>query len=199
MKITKLHTRKTGLHGFALTEVLLAIAVIVIIGIAAYPLYKNARTSSEVEAMANDIAIIQTNAQTLYSGQSSYTGISMDQLNSAGLVPDDLKATDSSSGTPTTTYTNSWGGAVTLVPAPGGVLTAGAGFTIGMAGIPQTACTQLVNRVAPSFLGIAKDVGKGDVKGGTPAAPTTKVNLSALATACDPTTNATGTLYFTAR
>ncbi len=50
---------------------MLAITVIVIIGIAAYPLYKNARTSSEVEAMANDIAILQTNAQTLYSGQSS--------------------------------------------------------------------------------------------------------------------------------
>lgn len=189
MKITKLHARKAGLRGFALTEVLLAIAVIVIIGIAAYPLYKNARTSSEVEAMANDIAILQTNAQTLYSGQSSYTGISIGQLKGAGLVPDDLGVADSSA----TKGTNSWGGDVTIDPsvALGGV-TAAAGFTITFTGIPQSACTQLVNRVAPSFLVISD--GTTIVKDTT----TNKVSITNLASVCG-TGGTAPTLAFTAR
>lgn len=192
MKITKLNTHKAGLRGFALTEVLLAIAVIVIIGIAAYPLYKNARTSSEVEAMANDIAIVQTNAQTLYSGQSSYAGITMDQLNTAGLVPDDLK-TCTGTTTVTCTYNNSWGGVVSLVSSPSVQIPKDSGFTIGMTVVPQTACTQLVNRVAPSFLAIGTTAGAGDIK--SPATP--KVDLTALGTACGKTGGAS--LYFTAQ
>ncbi len=180
--------------GFALTEVLLAIAVIVIIGIAAYPLYKNARTSSEVEAMANDIAILQTNAQTLYSGQSSFTTITEKQLEDAGLAPDDLKTATSG------VWNNSWGGFVYLKPSPAiGGLAANAGFTITLTAIPQSACTQLVNRVAPSFLaiGIGTDgtSNDGSIKGGN-ATNMTKVDVTKIAAACPA---AGGTLAFTAR
>jgi prepilin-type N-terminal cleavage/methylation domain-containing protein len=193
MKITKLHSRKTGLRGFALTEVLLAIAVIVIIGIAAYPLYKNARTSSEVEAMANDIAVIQTNTQTLFSGQSSYAGLNMDLLNTAGMVPDDLRGDDG--GTPpVSTYTNSWGGDVTIAATGASdPLPQNAGFTIILTKVPKSACTQLVARVAPSFLAIGTSSQKDVMK-----TVTGKVDVAQTATSCN-NVGAGASLAFTAR
>ncbi len=113
----------------------------------------------------------------------------MTQLDSAGLVPDDLKPIVATGGV------NSWGGNVTLDPAvAGGGVAASAGFTIGMTGIPQTACTQLVNRVAPSFLTIGNTAKGAEVKDTT----TNKINLTALATACGTDASA-ATLYFTAR
>lgn len=77
--------------GFALTEVLLSVAVIVIIGIAAYPLYQNSRTSSTVEQMANEITQISTNLQKVNNGQGNYNGASLDVLKNTGLLPDTLK------------------------------------------------------------------------------------------------------------
>lgn len=185
MKIQSLKNQKKNKKGFALTEVLLAIAVIVIIGIAAYPLYKNARTSSEVEAMANDMAIIQTSSQTLYSGQSGYAGppgISTAQLETAGMAPDDLKTSGAGP------WQNSWGGTVTVLPTTATVagLNAGSGFTIELTNVPTTACTQIVNRVAPSFLAIGAGSGStvDNIKGGLSATDPTRVDVDALATAC---------------
>jgi len=176
---------------------MLAITVIVIIGIAAYPLYKNARTSSEVEAMANDIAILQTNSQTLFSGQSSYSTITNLLLANAGMSPDDIKTATPDVGV----WKNSWGGDVFVKPSTAiGGLTANAGFTITMTGIPQSACTQLVNRVAPSFLAIGTGAADGSandglIKGGS-ATNMTKVDVTQISNVCLP---AGGTLAFTAR
>lgn len=189
MKITQFSRSNTkNKKGFALTEVLLAIAVIVIIGIAAYPLYKNARTSSEVEAMANDIAILQTNAQTLYTGQSSYNGLTIGLMKGAGLVPDDLGVVDSTS----TKGSNSWGGDVTILPnATVGSLVANSGFTIVFTGVPQSACTQLVNRVAPSFLAIGDSTTLNNIKDLTGG-----VQVANIPTVC---VSAGASLAFTAR
>ena len=184
MKIQSLKNHKKNAKGFALTEVLLAIAVIVIIGIAAYPLYKNARTSSEVESMANDIAIIETSTQTLYSGQSAFTGLTPTQLENAGMVPDDLKT-----GT-VGTWNNAWGGTVSIAPASNGAA-ADSLFAVTVSNIPQSACTQLVNRVAPSFLMI------GDTSTADSIKPMNgKVNINNIANVC---VAAGASLVFTAR
>ncbi len=169
-------------NGFALTEVLLAIAIIIIVGIAAYPLYKNARTSSEVEEMANDIAILQTNTQKLYFGQSGYAGINLNILNNAGLVPDDLKpVTVAGNGT------NVWGGSVFLAPGP----TIENGFAIAMTNVPKSACTQLITNIAPSFLVIGTTTGSSYIKDET--TNKNKIDIAVLNQAC----NSLGsTIYF---
>ena len=94
MKIKKRYTR----NGFALTEVLLAVAVIIIVGVSAYGLYANARNSARVEAMANDMVSIKTSAKMIYSGQGSYNpppagsnNLTTLVLEKAGMAPPDLK------------------------------------------------------------------------------------------------------------
>jgi type II secretory pathway pseudopilin PulG len=64
--------------GFALTEVLMAIAVIIVIGIVAYPLYTQSRQDAAVNQVYNDIALVRTtvdtNRDTILSGQNSAQG-----------------------------------------------------------------------------------------------------------------------------
>ncbi|MEY2167617.1 MULTISPECIES: prepilin-type N-terminal cleavage/methylation domain-containing protein [unclassified Rhodanobacter] len=50
--------------GFALTEVLLSIAVIVIIGIVAYPLYASSRDAATVEKIRNEATMVLSSADT---------------------------------------------------------------------------------------------------------------------------------------
>jgi Tfp pilus assembly protein PilE len=78
--------------GFALTEVLMAIAVIIIVGIAAYPLYTNSRENSDVEAVINKIvnlkSIVDQNL-TNVNQVAQLGGDNLDQeLVQLGLVPD---------------------------------------------------------------------------------------------------------------
>ncbi len=173
--------------GFALTEVLLAIAVIVIIGIVSYPLYKNAQTSSKVEEMANTLAILSTNAQTLKQGQSNFNQINIVMMDWNGMVPDEIKPIASSMGT------NPWGGFVNLTPTQDWTgLAQNTGFMITVTNIPSDSCVKLVNRVAPSFLTIL-DAHLEFIKDTT----TNKVDVLKLTKGCeDPTVNA---IMFSAR
>ncbi len=165
--------------GFALTEVLLSIAVIIIIGVASYPLYKEASTSNKVEDMANQIAILQTNVHTLYAGQSSYAGISIDQLNTSGLVPEALKTYFNNGASTTTFYKNVWGGNIMITSSVAGMgMPANSAFAISLWDVPQDACVKLANRVAPAFMSI-RGAGPLVVKN-----VNEKVDIDALNTAC---------------
>ncbi len=89
--------------GFALTEVLLSIAIIVIIGIVVYPLYANARESAKIESVKNaatqilatgDIYSKSFKSQAMSSGQYvdvmkfyAASGILPDGLTDAGMGP----------------------------------------------------------------------------------------------------------------
>ena len=100
------------------------------------------------------------------------------------MAPDDLKTGVAG------VWNNSWGGTVTINPAPAVAgLIANAGFTITVANVPTSACTQLVNRVAPSFLAIgtgAAASGANDaiIKGTVGGTNATKVDVGATATLC---------------
>ena len=143
MNLAYLQKPNVTKKGFALTEVLLAIAVIVIIGIAAYPLYKNARTSSEVEVTANDLAILDTNLHVLYAGHN-YDTVTNKLIEDSGMAPEDLKTGISG------TWVNAWGGVVQVQPQ-----TYGLGnnymYTVVLTQVPPDACQKLVTRVAPNF------------------------------------------------
>jgi type II secretory pathway pseudopilin PulG len=186
MKNINFLKKNSSKKGFALTEVLMAIAVIIIIGIAAYPLYRNARVSSQVEGTANDLALLQTNVQTLYSGQPNYTGLTPSQIETAGLAPDDIKT-----GT-VGTWDDTWGGLIFVAPlaATEGNYQANSLFTVSLANVPTGACTQLVNRVAPAFAligtGTSTDGTNGGlVKGNNGTTTENVVDVTNLATLCD--------------
>jgi type II secretory pathway pseudopilin PulG len=61
--------------GFALTEVLMAIAVIIIVGIAAYPLYTSSRTNADVTQRANEVVALNSYMQELFSQQQDSSAL----------------------------------------------------------------------------------------------------------------------------
>lgn len=81
--------------GFALTEVLLAIAVIVIVGITAYPLYKSSRQTADIEGLMNVISSLRKNVDENYNvlknTEAQQSGQNFDQvLFNLGLIPDGI-------------------------------------------------------------------------------------------------------------
>jgi Tfp pilus assembly protein PilE len=92
MKILNKNKNKKR-KGFALTEVLMAIAVIIIIGIAAYPLYKHARVNADVEKYNTLIVSLNDYVVKNYSSQPSTAGLDSTFLtlfdNSTGLLSQD--------------------------------------------------------------------------------------------------------------
>lgn len=100
------HINQIKRGGFALTEVLLAIAVIIIIGIAAYKLYVNAKISAEVEQVNNTVTQVLATGDTYrqtFRRQAMQSGMYVDVmkfLGDGGLLPADMKlATQSVAGT----------------------------------------------------------------------------------------------------
>jgi prepilin-type N-terminal cleavage/methylation domain-containing protein len=82
--------------GFALTEVLMAIAVILIIGIGGYQLYATSRENAEVNGLINGMADLKTNLdKSLPSNQSYMFGQQNFNvgITQAGLVPSEFTPT----------------------------------------------------------------------------------------------------------
>jgi Tfp pilus assembly major pilin PilA len=61
--------KKSSKLGFALTEVLMAIAVIIVIGIVAYPLYRNAQANAKMTTLSNSLLALDLYVKKTYSGQ----------------------------------------------------------------------------------------------------------------------------------
>jgi Tfp pilus assembly protein PilE len=62
--------------GFALTEVLMAIAVIIIVGIAAYPLYSSARSKAQVESYTTTLVSLNDYIVKEFTGQTDVSALS---------------------------------------------------------------------------------------------------------------------------
>jgi type II secretory pathway pseudopilin PulG len=176
--------------GFALTEVLMAIAVIIIFGIVAYPLYRTAHLNSQVETLANDVARIQTNTQSLFAGlpNAGYNltnggTLNTTFLNTLGLLPEDFTCST------TNNYCTTIEGPIfTVSPSLAGAapnLPAGAGFTIGIVNLSSDMCVKLGQRVAPEFQGIGASASDDSIKGaGTDNTLTTQLDTNQLITVC---------------
>ncbi len=140
-----LNTRK----GFALTEVLLAIAVIIIIGVSAYPLYANSKRSSMVEEAANDMAVIQSGVEKLYTGQGGYRNLSIATIQDVGIIPEKMQLPDGAGGSGYLIFP--WGGPTSgklaVLPITSGIIPDYSGFVIGIQDMPLDVCTQLIQEL----------------------------------------------------
>ncbi|MCZ7860812.1 type 4 pilus major pilin [Agrobacterium salinitolerans] len=137
----KLH--KTRKRGATLMEMVawLALAAMIIAG--ALVLWNVANSSRQTTTALTQLNQIQTAVRTLYSGQSSYVGLS-----TAVLVNSKALQQSMISGT---AIRHAYNGAVTVAPATTTGGGANSGFTISFANIPQDACQQM----------LTKDLGRG--------------------------------------
>lgn len=88
---TKNNNRKGG---FALSEVLLSITIIVIIGIVVYPLYTNARRQAKIEQIKNVVTALMANSDenriTYRHGATTSVFSVLDYLKNTGGLPDHM-------------------------------------------------------------------------------------------------------------
>ncbi len=181
-------------RGFALTEVLLSIAVIVIIGIVAYPLYENSKQNAQIDTVANAILETSKNMDLMFSNSKDYsvlghnTGLTvgMDLMASQGLLPDAIKK-DPVAGT----YNSALGTTMLVEDVPPTQAIAGTKFYVGIRGLPKDACIKIITRLAPAFVGIMGDTMSFLIK-----APNSPVDLNMMNHACEPYPTGTHTLWF---
>jgi type II secretory pathway pseudopilin PulG len=124
-------------RGFALTEVLMAIAIIIIIGIVAYPLYTSSRNKAQTMQLADSMVAFNVYIQNLLSQQQDTTYLSnetsqqiIDQFNASQSynLPDDG----------TTLQVGAWSPQYFFVTFQGNI-------------IPQSSCVDFVNTIAKSY------------------------------------------------
>ncbi len=173
MKNIQIFKKQSGKKGFALTEVLLAIAVIVIIGISVYPIYLSSKSNADVQNVVNTVTQIGLNTDRLYSRQTTYTGISMSVLRDAGMLPDTI--------TDTTNFTNIWGGtySISVGVASNNV------YWITVTNIPKAECTKYVTMINSRATRIGTSVGDASVKEMIPLGGTGKIDQAGLISACN--------------
>lgn len=168
----KLHNNRK--RGATLMEMVawLALAAMIIAG--ALVLWNVANSSRQTTTALTQLNQIQTAVRTLYSGQSSYTG-----LTTAILVNSKALQQSMISGA---TIRHAYNGAVTVTPVATTNGGANSGFTVSFANIPQDACQQM----------LTKDLGRGLYEAGASAKaqqPNLPFSLANATASCTATYN----------
>ena len=129
-KMSKLRKR-----GLSLVEAAAVLAVAAIVVMGALALYNMANQSRLLNQTNTDLNVIQQAVRSMYSGQSSYSGVNSQMLVDTKAVPARMEAG--------TGLRHAMNGAITLASAPvNGV--ADAGFQVTFANVPVEACSKLL-------------------------------------------------------
>lgn len=171
--------------GFSLLEVL-AVIVIVVIGMAGlYAMFGGGLAGAKGVNHAQQLTGLYVGGKSLYPSPS-YTGISANQIITAGKAPSDM-VNGTGAGA---TLSNPWGGSVTVAAANYGTGTSNA-IAISSPQIPTNECNTVINTVASTFNVIK--VGSTTVKDDSAG---TVLSSSAVTTAC--AASGSNTVVFTA-
>lgn len=170
--------------GFALSEVLLAIAVIIIIGISAYGLYSSARTTATVEQAVNDAKEIQINVSKMGLDKNNALVALRGEvlLANMGLMPDDLEYDPGFLGM--SWYQNKDGVFFQVTSSGSGSVPnwSQGGVTLSIRNLPSTTyCVKLATALAPSYAGVGSNPNDDSIKGAT---TTNSIDVNALNAAC---------------
>jgi type II secretory pathway pseudopilin PulG len=185
---------KFNQKGFALTEVLIAFGILIILAISAYPLYKHSRTEANISQIMNDIVILQKDMNTVFRGNynnpTTMTESDYD-IQQMGLAPVDLTyvVSNGNFAIPSGGYLETQG-----IVTPNGPIAPGNGYSISISQIPEIECNELTTRLASSFKAIGDRAGDGSIKGN--GAYTTNINTTMLENICSKTANDLVAVYF---
>lgn len=185
MKITLLKDRKQ--RGVTLLEGLLVLAIAAGLAIAAYAVFRNAKSDTTTTSQARGTIALASQIVRLYAQDTAqYTNLTTANIISAGIVPADFVIAGG-------VINNKWGG--TLTPSVGNQAgtTPVNNFKFTVTGIPADSCVRYVTAIASSA-GVSLWVngttaGTNDV---VPAGGT--FNASRASTACAIASPATVTL-----
>ena len=123
--------------GRSMVEMLGVLAIIGVLSIGGIAGYSRAMIKFKVGKSLDQISMLVASIQTLYSGQRNYSGLTLKEAISYGVISPDMKASDS-------TVTNVFAGSVLLGEAKYRE-TAGAAFQIVYNGLGQEACVTMAS------------------------------------------------------
>jgi len=130
--------RKRREQGLTLIEasMVLALSAVVVAGVMLY--YQSASDNNRLQSAEGELGAVQTAVQTIYAGQSTYTGLDTTMLQGNAAIPPNLQ-------NGTSIYTP-WGAStsVTLAPvAAGGV---NAYYSVTFDGVPKGDCIAMASQ-----------------------------------------------------
>ncbi len=148
---------KTNQSGRSMIEMLGVLAIIGVLSVGGIAGYSKAMLKFRTNKTLDQIAMMVTNIRTLYSQQTSYSGLSHSNAYSMGITPDEM-------GTGTS-LNDPFGGAVTIEEdtstGGGSGLTgqAAGAFIVSFAALPREACVNIATQdwgsaYTTGFLGI---------------------------------------------
>ena len=120
-----------------MVEMLGVLAIIGVLSVGGIAGYSKAMTKFKINKSMDQISMLVASIQTLYSGQRNYSGLTLKEAISYGVISPDMKASDS-------TVTNVFAGSVLLGEAKYRE-TAGAAFQIVYNGLGQEACVTMAS------------------------------------------------------
>ncbi|AVA38345.1 type 4 pilus major pilin [Cupriavidus metallidurans] len=151
----------------ALFKTLAALIGVAAVALVLYSFFGSSKTGNAI----NDLNQLQTNAQALYSTQSTFTSITNTVAINGGLAPTRMVSAGA--------LVNPWSGAITVNVNAGDATR----FDVTEAGVPSDACSKMATNT-PSIVGLK-------INGAAQALP---IDAGAAVTACNASPN---TLIFT--
>lgn len=174
--------------GFTLVEILLVVGFIALAGIGIYSVYNKVNMSNKSLNESRNINLIKAGIKNIYGSSQGYTGLTNTVLNDARATPDSMRAIPYIS--PDNNITNSFGGAVTVLPVTLGGAGLNNGFEITYPKVPGEVCSRLVTMMDKNIEQITvagtivKTYGTGNL------------NVATLATQCATDTGSGVTILF---
>jgi len=131
--------RKRGEEGLTLIEasMVLALSAVVVAGVMLY--YQSASDNNRLQSALGELGGIQTAIQTLYSGQSDYSGFGISVLTGNSSIPPNYQTLTAGK---LTALTNPWGGGVSIAVDT----TTPSQYTVAFDSVPQSACTPFASQ-----------------------------------------------------
>ncbi len=174
--------------GFTLVEILLVVGFIALAGIGIYTVYNKVNMSNNASNESRNINLIKAGVKNIYGSSQGYAGLTNSVLNDARATPDSMRAIPYTAGA--TAITNSFGGAVTVLPVTLGGAGLNNGFQITYPQVPGAICSRLVTMLDKNIEQITV--------AGTVVKPygTGNLNVVSLATQCATDTGNGVTILF---
>lgn len=133
---------RKGKKGFTLVEILLVVGFIALAGIGIYTVYTKVQMSNAALQEGKNLDTIRAGIKNLFGGSQNYTNLANPVVNDARITPDAMRPIPYTAGA--TSITNSFGGAVTVLPVTLGGAGLNNGFQITYPQVPGAICSRLV-------------------------------------------------------
>lgn len=137
-------------HGLTVVELVIAITLSLLVVAAGIVGASKFVAANKVSQTLEELPLIFTKTQKVYSSAANYSGISITNLVNNRVFPADLVT----AGTPPT-VANRMGGAITV--AAGTISVANDGAAFSLSGLPEEACVDIVNGMQASAARVSVD------------------------------------------